>query len=40
MSLEADSANLDEDFPDPLVFTEAAALKVQGLIEEEGNPEL
>ena len=30
----------DEDFPDPLVFTEAAALKVKGLIEEEGNQEL
>ena len=40
MSLEADSATLDEEFPDPLVFTEAAALKVKGLIEEEGNPGL
>jgi len=24
----------EEDFPDPLVFTESAALKVKGLIEE------
>ena len=28
------------DFPDPLVFTDAAAVKVKGLIEEEENPEL
>ena len=28
------------DIPDPLVFTNAAAEKVQGLIEEEDNPEL
>ncbi len=40
MSVEADNVDLDEEFPDPLVFTEAAALKVKGLIEEEGNPEL
>ena len=39
MSAEADTQQFD-DFPDPLVFTEAAALKVKGLIEEEGNPEL
>ena len=39
MSLEAESAT-DEAFPDPLVFTESAALKVKGLIEEEGNPDL
>jgi len=30
----------DFEFPDPLVFTEAAALKVKELIEEEGNPDL
>ena len=36
MSAEAETT----DFPDPLVFTEAAALKVKGLIEEEGNPDL
>ena len=30
----------EAEFPDPLVFTEAAALKVKGLIEEEGNPSL
>lgn len=30
----------DFEMPDPLVFTEAAALKVRELIEEEGNPEL
>lgn len=28
------------DIPDPLVFTDAAAAKVQGLIEEEENPNL
>lgn len=28
------------DFPDPLVFTDAAAFKVKGLIEEEENPNL
>ncbi len=28
------------DMPDPLDFTEAAALKVKSLIEEEGNPNL
>ncbi len=28
------------DFPDPLVFTDAAAAKVKGLIEEEENPQL
>lgn len=39
MSLEAEAAT-DETFPDPLVFTESAALKVKGLIEEEGNPDL
>lgn len=39
MSAEADTEQFD-DFPDPLVFTEAAALKVKGLIEEEGNSEL
>ena len=40
MSAEAESSEANDDFPDPLVFTEAAALKVKGLIEEEGNPEL
>ncbi|TCO75581.1 iron-sulfur cluster insertion protein [Plasticicumulans lactativorans] len=30
----------DVNFDDPLVFTDAAALKVKGLIEEEGNPAL
>ncbi len=42
MSAEAESnvTEMDGEFPDPLVFTEAAALKVKGLIEEEGNPEL
>ena len=39
MSAETEFENFD-DFPDPLVFTKAAALKVKGLIEEEGNPEL
>lgn len=28
------------EMPDPLIFTEAAAMKVKGLIEEEGNPNL
>jgi iron-sulfur cluster insertion protein len=28
------------DIPDPLVFTDAAAFKVKGLIEEEENPNL
>ena len=32
--------SVEAEFPDPLVFTEAAALKVKGLIEEEGNPGL
>jgi len=30
----------DFEMPDPLVFTEAAALKVKELIVEEGNPDL
>ena len=30
----------DFEMPDPLVFTEAAALKVKELIDEEGNPDL
>jgi len=30
----------ESEFPDPLVFTESAALKVKGLIEEEGNADL
>ena len=30
----------EEQIPDPLVFTDAAANKVRSLIEEEGNPEL
>lgn len=28
------------EMPDPLVFTESAALKVKELIDEEGNPDL
>jgi len=42
MSAEIE-VNVDMDdfqMPDPLVFTEAAALKVKELIEEEGNPDL
>lgn len=42
MSAEIE-VNIDMDdfqMPDPLVFTEAAALKVKELIEEEGNPDL
>ena len=31
---------LVDDIPPPLLFTEAAALKVKELIEEENNPEL
>ncbi len=40
MTAEVEITEMDGEFPDPLVFTEAAALKVKGLIEEEGNPEL
>jgi len=29
-----------DDIPPPLLFTEAAALKVKELIEEENNPDL
>jgi len=36
MSVEAE----DFEMPDPLIFTEAAALKVKELIEDEGNPDL
>ena len=32
--------NAATDMPDPLVFTDAAATKVKGLIEEEDNPNL
>jgi len=32
--------NAEVEIPDLLVFTEAAALKVKSLIEEEGNPDL
>ena len=32
--------NAPTDMPAPLVFTDAAALKVRALIDEEGNPEL
>lgn len=32
--------NAMTDMPDPLVFTDSAALKVKGLIEEEGNNDL
>jgi len=42
-ALQAQRLNtMSEDFemPDALVFTEAAALKVKSLIEEEGNPDL
>lgn len=31
---------VESHMPDPLVFTDAAALKVKNLIEEEDNPEL
>ncbi len=31
---------VESHMPDPLVFTDAAALKVKNLIEEEGNPDL
>jgi len=34
------NAVLETPLPDPLLFTDAAALKVKSLIEEEGNPEL
>lgn len=40
MSEETTGSGPSDDFPDPLVFTDSAALKVKGLIEEEGNPEL
>jgi len=30
----------DFEMPDPLVFTQAAALKVKELIDDEGNPDL
>jgi len=33
--------NIDDfEMPDPLVFTQAAALKVKELIDDEGNPDL
>lgn len=35
-----DTAAQSTDTESPLAFTEAAALKVKSLIEEEGNPEL
>ena len=39
--MNAEVENLDDfEMPDPLVFTDAAALKVKALIEEEGNPDL
>lgn len=31
---------VSERIPDPLLFTDAAAAKVKGLIDEEGNPNL
>lgn len=40
MNAEADLGTYDFDMPDALVFTEAAALKVKSLIDEEGNPDL
>jgi len=40
MSAETEGNGPSDGFPDPLVFTDSAALKVKGLIEEEGNPEL
>ena len=36
----SDSAAATMEMETPLVFTEAAATKVKGLIEEEGNPDL
>lgn len=39
--MNAEVENLDDfEMPDLLVFTDAAALKVKSLIEEEGNPDL
>lgn len=38
MSIAVETTNLQ--IPDPLVFTDSAVAKVQGLIEEEGNPDL
>ena len=37
---EAAHAAATAEMPAPLVFTDAAASKVRGLIEEEGNPDL
>lgn len=38
--MSAEVSIVDFEMPDPLVFTEAAALKVKELIDEEGNPDL
>ncbi len=39
--MSAEEVSIDDfEMPDPLVFTEAAALKVKELIDEEGNPDL
>ena len=40
MNAEAQIASPTTGLPAPLVFTDSAALKVQELIEEEGNPDL
>ncbi len=38
--MSAVAETIPTEFPDPLVFTDAAAAKVADLIAEEGNPEL
>ena len=39
--MSAEEVSIDDfEMPDPLVFTDAAALKVKELIDEEGNPDL
>ncbi len=40
MNAEVDVGTYEFEMPDLLVFTEAAALKVKSLIDEEGNPDL
>jgi iron-sulfur cluster insertion protein len=38
--IETNTPGALSDLPDPLIFTEAASLKVASLIEDEGNPDL
>ena len=39
--MSAEEVSIDDfEMPDPLVFTDSAALKVKELIDEEGNPDL